>query len=122
MIDSTSAKRATALTGNIACVGLGMTLGSHLSPLARSHIEQADIVFAALSDGIVEMWLERMHPDVCSRRPLHRGPTAPSGDDWQPWIKRSKSIRNLYRGSRHKFAARADLSNRSSIVRGFESK
>ncbi|MEP7185557.1 MAG: SAM-dependent methyltransferase [Rhodanobacter sp.] len=54
--------------GRLSCVGLGMTLGSHLTPLARSHIEQADVVFAALSDGIVEMWLERMHPDV---RSLH---------------------------------------------------
>jgi len=52
--------------GSIACVGLGMTLGSHLTPLARSHIEQADVVFAGVSDGIVEMWLERMHPDVRS--------------------------------------------------------
>lgn len=43
-----------------------MTLGSHLTPLARSHIEQADVVFAGLSDGIVEMWLERMNPDVRS--------------------------------------------------------
>lgn len=48
-----------------------MTLGSHLSPLARSHIEQADVVFAAVSDGIVEMWLERMHPDVRSLQPYY---------------------------------------------------
>jgi len=52
--------------GSLACVGLGMTLGSHLTPLARSHIAQADVVFAGLSDGIVEMWLQRMHPDVRS--------------------------------------------------------
>ncbi len=57
--------------GRIACVGLGMTLGSHLTPLARSHIEQSDVVFAALSDGIVEMWLERMHPDVRSLQPYY---------------------------------------------------
>lgn len=57
--------------GSIACVGLGMTLGSHLSPLARSHIEQSDVVFAALSDGIVEMWLESMHPDVRSLQPYY---------------------------------------------------
>lgn len=57
--------------GSIACVGMGMTLGSHLSPLARSHIEQADVVFAALSDGIVEMWLESMHPDVRSLQPYY---------------------------------------------------
>lgn len=62
---------ATEQRGSIACVGLGMTLGSHLSPLARSHIEQADVVFAALSDGIVEMWLEQMHPDVRSLQPYY---------------------------------------------------
>lgn len=58
--------------GSLACVGLGMTLGSHLTPLARSHIEQADVVFAGLSDGIVEMWLERMHPDVRSLQPYYK--------------------------------------------------
>jgi hypothetical protein len=50
---------------------MGMTLGSHLSPLARSHIEQADVVFAALSDAIVELWLEQMHPDVRSLQPYY---------------------------------------------------
>ncbi|HET8899940.1 MAG TPA: SAM-dependent methyltransferase [Rhodanobacteraceae bacterium] len=55
----------------MACVGLGMMLGAHLSPLARSHIEQADVVFAAVSDGIVEQWLERMHPDVRSLQPYY---------------------------------------------------
>jgi precorrin-6B methylase 1 len=57
--------------GSLACVGLGMTLGSHLTPLARSHIEQADVVFAALSDGIVELWLKRMHSDVRSLQPYY---------------------------------------------------
>jgi precorrin-3B methylase len=49
-----------------------MTLGSHLGPLARSHIEQADVVFAALSDGVVELWLNRMHADVRSLQPYYR--------------------------------------------------
>ncbi len=31
--------------GSLVCVGTGMTLGSHISPLARSYIEQADVVF-----------------------------------------------------------------------------
>jgi precorrin-6B methylase 1 len=57
--------------GSLACVGMGMTMGSHLTPLARSHIEQADVVFAALSDHIVEMWLQRMHPDVRSLQPYY---------------------------------------------------
>ncbi len=48
-----------------------MTLGSHLTPLARSHIVQADVVFAALSDAIAEEWLKRMHPDVRSLQPCY---------------------------------------------------
>ena len=49
-----------------------MTLGSHLTPLARSHIERADVIFAALSDAIVEKWLQRLHPDVRSLQPYYR--------------------------------------------------
>jgi uncharacterized protein YabN with tetrapyrrole methylase and pyrophosphatase domain len=49
-----------------------MTLGSHLTPLAKSYIEKSDVVFAALSDGITEMWLSKMHPDVRSFQPLYR--------------------------------------------------
>jgi len=49
-----------------------MTLGSHLSPLARSYIEKSDVVFAVMSDGIVEKWIEEMHPDVRSLQPLYR--------------------------------------------------
>jgi precorrin-6B methylase 1 len=58
--------------GSVACVGLGMTLGSHLTPLARSYIEKADVIFAGLSDGIVELWLQRMHPDVRSLQPYYK--------------------------------------------------
>ncbi|SEM45499.1 Tetrapyrrole (Corrin/Porphyrin) Methylases [Luteibacter sp. UNCMF331Sha3.1] len=52
--------------GTLACVGLGITLGSHLTPLARSHIASADVVFAGVSDGVVEAWVRRMHHDVRS--------------------------------------------------------
>ena len=62
---------ASRSTGSLVCVGLGMTLGSHLGPLARSHIEQSEVVFAGLSDGIVELWLTRMHADVRSLQPLY---------------------------------------------------
>lgn len=43
-----------------------MTLGSHITPLARSHIEKADVVFTALSDGVMELWLAKMNADVRS--------------------------------------------------------
>lgn len=58
--------------GSLTCVGIGMTLGSHLSPLARSHIEQADVVFAAMSDGLVEQWIAGMNAHVRSLQPHYR--------------------------------------------------
>jgi siroheme synthase len=59
-------------SGSLVCVGTGMTLGSHLSPLARSYIENADVVFVAVSDGIVELWLMQMNRDVRSLQHFYR--------------------------------------------------
>jgi precorrin-6B methylase 1 len=59
-------------SGSLVCVGVGMTLGSHISPLARSHIEQADVVFTGVSDALVELWITRMNPDVRSLQPFYR--------------------------------------------------
>lgn len=58
--------------GSLVCVGIGMTLGSHLTPLSRSYIEQADVVFSCMSSGIVELWLTKLHPDVRSLQPFYR--------------------------------------------------
>ena len=57
--------------GSLACVGLGMMLGAHLTPRALGRIEQADVVFVAVSDPLVEQWVYRMHPDVRSLQPLY---------------------------------------------------
>lgn len=43
-----------------------MTLGSHLAPLSRSYIENADVVFAGTSNGVIEQWLATMNKDVRS--------------------------------------------------------
>jgi precorrin-2 methylase len=58
--------------GSLVCVGTGITLGSHLGPLARSYIEQADVVFSAMSDAIVEQWIAGMNKDVRSLQPCYR--------------------------------------------------
>lgn len=86
MSDSVTSITPESPRGSIACVGLGMTLGSHLTPLARSHIEQADVVFAAVSDNIVEMWLERMHPDVRSLQPYY-GQGKPRMATYREWVE-----------------------------------
>jgi precorrin-6B methylase 1 len=52
--------------GSLVCVGVGMTLGSHITPLSRSYIEKADVVFTGLSDGVTELWLAKMNADVRS--------------------------------------------------------
>jgi precorrin-6B methylase 1 len=62
---------ASSSKGSLACVGIGITLGSHISPLARSHIEQADVVFMGVSDGVVELWLERMNKNAHSLQPYY---------------------------------------------------
>ncbi len=58
--------------GSRVCVGTGMLLGAHLGPLARSHIEQAEVVFANVSDGIVELWVQGLNADVRSLQPYYR--------------------------------------------------
>ena len=63
--------KASSGKGSLACVGVGITLGSHISPLARSHIEQADVVFMGVSDGVVELWLQGMNKDARSLQPYY---------------------------------------------------
>lgn len=55
--------------GELLCVGTGMTLGAHLTPLARNAIETADLVFIAVSNGIVEKWIEGLNARCHSLQP-----------------------------------------------------
>ncbi|MEW9798098.1 SAM-dependent methyltransferase [Alteromonas sp. CYL-A6] len=55
-----------AKAGHIVCVGVGMTLGAHITPIARSYIESADIVFCNVSNQYVEQWVSGMNPTVHS--------------------------------------------------------
>ena len=59
-------------TGSLVCVGVGMTLGSHITPLARSYIEKSDVVFTVMPDGVMDLWLARMHRDVRSLQTYYR--------------------------------------------------
>lgn len=67
----TERDEAGAGRGSLICVGVGMTLGAHLAPRARNHIEQAEVVFSAMSDPIVELWVQGMNADVRSLQPLY---------------------------------------------------
>lgn len=48
-----------------------MMLGAHLAPRARSYIEQADAVFALVSDALVELWVQELRPDMRSLQPYY---------------------------------------------------
>lgn len=52
--------------GSLICVGSGMTLGAHITPRAKSAINNADVVFSLQSNSLVEAWINQMHPDVRS--------------------------------------------------------
>jgi precorrin-6B methylase 1 len=81
-----TASSTAARRGSIACVGMGITLGSHLTPLSRSHIETADVVFAALSDHVVQLWLEKLNPDVRSLQPYYR-PGKSRMKTYREWVE-----------------------------------
>ena len=54
------------MSGSLVCVGTGMTLGAHISPISKSYIEQAEVVFSLMANGFSERWLEGMNSDVRS--------------------------------------------------------
>ncbi|HAI58400.1 MAG TPA: hypothetical protein DCM32_00775 [Xanthomonadaceae bacterium] len=57
--------------GQLACVGLGMMLGAHLTPRARGWLEAADIVFVAASEALVEHWVATINPRIVSLQGLY---------------------------------------------------
>lgn len=67
----TIALNMTSNTGSLVAVGLGMMLGAHITPRARSEIQHADVVFALVSDAIVERWVQEMRADVRSLQPFY---------------------------------------------------
>ena len=52
------------MEGSLICVGTGMTLGAHISPVSRHYIENADKVYYLMSNTLVEHWVESMN-DNC---------------------------------------------------------
>jgi len=50
--------------GALLCVGLGMTLGAHLTPRAKEAMREADVVFGLAGDALTQAWLQRQHADV----------------------------------------------------------
>ncbi len=62
--------------GRLVIAGTGMTLGAHLTPVAASYLRQADVVFAAVTDGLTEQWLAQLNPKLRSFAPLYAAGTS----------------------------------------------
>ena len=60
------------MQGSLVCVGSGMTLGAHISPISSSYIKNAEVIFSLMSTGITERWIEEMHNDVRSLQPFYQ--------------------------------------------------
>lgn len=58
--------------GNITCVGLGMVLGAHISPLSRNFIAQADVVFVGASEKLVELWVTELNTNTVSLQQFYK--------------------------------------------------
>ncbi|MCX7553809.1 SAM-dependent methyltransferase [Marinicella sp. S1101] len=58
--------------GKLVNVGLGMTLGAHITPISRNFIEQADVVFVSASNQLVEEWVKTMNDHVISLQPYYQ--------------------------------------------------
>ncbi len=62
--------------GSLVNVGLGMTLGAHITPISRSYIEKADVVFVGASNNLVEQWVETMNNNVISLQQFYQEGTS----------------------------------------------
>lgn len=63
MVDITSSEQDKTKLGSLVCVGTGIGLAGQITIIAKSHIENADIVFAALPDSIADQWVQSLNPN-----------------------------------------------------------
>ncbi|KGJ89688.1 SAM-dependent methyltransferase [Colwellia psychrerythraea] len=59
-----SANLDSSKAGSLVCVGTGIALAGQITTIAKSHIENADVVFAALPNSIADQWLASLNPNI----------------------------------------------------------
>ncbi|WP_394220962.1 SAM-dependent methyltransferase [Alteromonas gracilis] len=57
--------------GSLVCVGTGMMVGAHLSPICQSHIEQADVVFVCVAEHYMEAWITSLNKNTVNLQSLY---------------------------------------------------
>jgi len=112
--------------GSLVNVGLGMTLGAHITPISRTHIENADIVFVAASNSLVEEWVRSMNDTVVSLQPYYQEGTSRMVT-YRKWIelilielRRGKKVCGAFYGHPGVFAWPPHESIRQARKEGFK--
>ncbi|WP_018623307.1 SAM-dependent methyltransferase [Kangiella aquimarina] len=57
--------------GSLVCVGTGIQLAGQITLIAKSYIEEADIVFGVLPDPIAESWISELNSNFVSLQNLY---------------------------------------------------
>lgn len=57
--------------GSLVCVGTGIQLAGQITVIAKSYIEEADIVFGVLPDPVAESWISDLNPNFVSLQSLY---------------------------------------------------
>lgn len=50
--------------GSLVCVGTGISIGGQITVLAKSEIENADIVFIAMNSQLMENWITQINSNI----------------------------------------------------------
>ncbi|WP_394129109.1 SAM-dependent methyltransferase [Shewanella maritima] len=116
------------MNGSLVCVGLGMTLGAHISPIAKSYIDNADVVFSGVSNGIVELWLQEMHSDVRSLQSFYEEGKS-RNTTYQQWVevmleqvRLGKKVVGAFYGHPGVFAKAPHVAIEQAKKEGFDAK
>ena len=51
-------------SGRLVCVGTGIKLMAHMTPVSKQQIEAADIVFMAVANSLMGSWIRELNPNI----------------------------------------------------------
>lgn len=111
--------------GQLVVVGTGIMLGAHLTPRSQAFIQEADVVFAAVTDALTEQWLTSLNPSLQSFASLYEE-GKPRSQTYQQMVdlvlaqvRRGKKVVAAFYGHPGVFAQVADMAIETVRGEGF---
>ena len=114
--------------GSLVCVGTGMLLGAHITPISRSHIEQADIVYITGNNAFVEVWLKEINTNVVNLQQFYQEGKSRSltyeqmGDIMLAAMRTGKKVVGAFYGHPGVFVTPAHKAIKQAIKEGYFAK